>query len=79
MKLDNLAEEGCHDSIGTIRVSDQFGTVCIYIKIAENSWYTVYADPVSAAVLISGKPVSECVAGFGSVVYAPKSVGGQHE
>lgn len=62
------------DDYGTVRVSEQLGTVAIYIKTGDNRWRATYIDPNSGESVFPTWNVSDAVAGFGSVVYAPKTV-----
>lgn len=62
------------DALGTIRICEQFGTVAIYIKIGENTWHTVYADPRRGESLIPKVPLSDNVAGLYPVVFCPKPI-----
>jgi len=67
------------DQIGSIRVCQTLRTIAIYIKVAENAWQPVYVDPRSSAALVPNGDVSECVAGFGDLVFTPKPIAAQHE
>lgn len=72
----NLAHEpAVADDIGTVRVDEKFGTVAIYIKVAEGNWQAVYVDPIRRQYLVPSKVMGDVVAGTAShVVYAPKPV-----
>lgn len=62
------------DDYGTVRVSEQLRTVAIYVKTGDNCWRATYIDPKSGESVFPTWNVSDAVAGFGAVVYAPKSV-----
>jgi len=74
MDYESIREEGQFDDVGTVRVCDQFGTIAVYIKVDENSWKTVYVDPIRGTVLIPDRTLSNAVACSHPIVYAPKSV-----
>jgi len=71
---DDIHEPVELDDIGTVRVSDGLGALAIYIKIAENSWRAIYIDPETGDSRLPSWEVSDVIAGFGVIVYAPKSV-----
>lgn len=71
---ERVSEPVALDEYGTVRVSDSLGSVAVYIKVSENAWAVTYVDPKRGESLVSNRTVSDVVAGFGSVVYAPKPV-----
>lgn len=71
---DRVRDEFVPDSIATIRVCQEFGTVAIYIKTGEDRWLTIYVDPDNGDFLMPKSAISEAVAGRHPVVFSPKSV-----
>jgi hypothetical protein len=69
-----IREEGRFDDVGTVRVSESFGTIAVYIKVDEDRWHTVYVDPLRRQVLSPGRQLSDAVATGHPIVFAPKSV-----
>lgn len=62
------------DPVGTIRVSERFGSIAVYVKVGEDIWRTTYVDPRNHNYLIPSTPVGDVVAGMAPVVYVPKPV-----
>ena len=62
--------------IGTVRVSNKFGTVAVYVKIQDNAWHCGYVDPSgNEHPLFPSREVSDNVACFHSrIVFMPESV-----
>lgn len=75
MNYEDIHEPVEVDPIGTIRVSQDFGTIAVYVKVNEDTWKTIYVDPQRNTHLAPHRVVSDYTAGVHPVAFVPKSVG----
>jgi hypothetical protein len=71
--FDKISEPVGVDDLGTIRVSQEFGNVAVYVKIGENQWHTVYVDPKREETFIQVRALSDGVACRHPIVFIPRS------
>ena len=71
MNLDQLHEPVVVDPIGTVRVSQRFGSVAVYINTGAGAWRRMYVSTTSGESLAPPSVVGDSVAVSGRVVFVP--------
>lgn len=76
MNFDDMHEPVELDDYGTVRVAEkvELKSVAVYIKVGDNCWRATYVDTRTGDTHLPAGTVSDLMAGFGKVVFAPKSV-----
>lgn len=74
-----IAEEGAYDPLGTVRVSEEYGVLAIYIKVSETDWRATYIDPRTREHFTPRTTLTDSVPTRYPVVFVPKSVVRQYE